>query len=233
MQLYTIHDKLCTIMKPRRSEQLREAIAEQIATGAYGPGQRLDEAQLAARFGASRTPLREALIQLAADGLIEIRPRRGALVRALEPQRLVEMFEVMAELEAMCARLAARRISLEQLSELRAAHQECALLAHPNDDLDAYYRANQRFHFALYEASQNQFLCEEAKTLHRKLGVYRRLQLRVRDRVISSFNEHAQVLDALEHGDGERAARAVRSHVAIQGERFTDLLASLALLNAA
>ena len=221
------------MMKPRRSEQLREALAEQIATGAYVPGQRLDEAQLAARFGASRTPLREALIQLAADGLIEIRPRRGAVVQALEPQRLVEMFEVMAELEAMCARLAARRISLTQLDELREAHQRCALLFQQVDDLDAYYHANQEFHFALYEASQNQFLCDQAKALHRKLGVYRRLQLRVRDRVSSSFSEHAAVLDALEQGDGERAAREVRAHVAIQGERFTDLLASLALLKAA
>jgi DNA-binding GntR family transcriptional regulator len=221
------------MMKPRRSEQLREALAEQIATGAYVPGQRLDEAQLAARFGASRTPLREALIQLAADGLIEIRPRRGAVVRALEPQRLVEMFEVMAELEAMCARLAARRISPTQLAQLRAAHQRCAVLSDQADDLDAYYHANQEFHFALYEASQNQFLCDEAKALHRKLGVYRRLQLRVRDRVNSSFREHAAVLDALQLGDGERAATEVRAHVAIQGERFTDLLASLALLKAA
>ena len=101
---------------------------------------------------------------------------------ALEPQRLVEMFEVMAELEAMCARLAARRISSAQLAELREAHQRCAELSNQGDDLDAYYHANQHFHFALYEASQNQFLCDEAKALHQKLGVYRRLQLRVRDR---------------------------------------------------
>jgi DNA-binding GntR family transcriptional regulator len=221
------------MIKPKRSQLLREAIEEQIATGAYGPGLRLDEAQLAARHGASRTPLREALIQLAADGLIEIRPRRGAVVCALEPQRLVEMFEVMAEMEAMCARLAARRISPAQLDELREAHEACAALSAQPADLDAYYRANQRFHFALYGASQNQFLCEEAKALHRRLGVYRRLQLRVRDRVRSSFEEHAAVLKALEQGDGDAAAAALRAHVAIQGERFTDLLASLALLNAA
>jgi DNA-binding GntR family transcriptional regulator len=220
-------------MKPRRSEQLREAIEEQIAVGAYAPGQRLDEAQLAARFGASRTPLREALIQLAASGLIEIRPRRGAVVRALEPQRLFEMFEVMAELESMCARLAARRITPEQLAELREAHECCASLSRDGFDLDAYYRANQRFHFTLYAASQNRFLAEEAENLHRKLEVYRRLQLRVRDRLASSFQEHQAVLAALELGDPEAAAHALRAHVAIQGERFTDLLASLALLNAA
>ncbi len=220
-------------MKPRRSEQLREAIEEQIAIGAFPPGHRLDEAQLAARFGASRTPLREALLQLAALGLVEIRPRRGAVVCALEARQLVEMFEVMAELESMCVRLAARRISSEQLAAVRAAHESCAALTHRPEDLEAYYRANQRFHFALYAASQNEFLCAEAEALHRKLGVYRRLQLRVRDRVHSSFEEHAQVLKALEEGDGDTAASVMRAHVAIQGERFTDLLASLAILKAA
>jgi DNA-binding GntR family transcriptional regulator len=220
-------------MKPRRSEQLREAIEEQIAIGAYAPGQRLDEAQLAARFGASRTPLREALIQLAAADLVEIRPRRGAVVKALDPQRLFEMFEVMAELESMCARLAARRITPEQLSELRDAHECCASLSQHGGDLDAYYRANQRFHFTLYAASRNRFLADEAQALHRKLEVYRRLQLRVRDRVSSSFREHAAVLEALEAADPDAAALALRAHVAIQGERFADLVASLSLLEAA
>jgi DNA-binding GntR family transcriptional regulator len=219
-------------MKPRRSEQLREAIEEQIAIGKFAPGMRLDETQLALRFGASRTPLREALIQLAATGLVEIRPRRGATVCAMEPRTLFEMFQVMAELEAMCARLAARRISKEQLNEVRAAHELCAGLADA-EDLDGYYRANQRFHFALYEASQNRFLCDEAKTLHRKLGVYRRLQLRVRDRVHTSFEEHRRVIEALEAGDAEEAARALRAHVEVQGERFADLVASLTLMQAA
>jgi DNA-binding GntR family transcriptional regulator len=219
-------------MKPRRSEQLREAIEEQIAIGKFAPGMRLDETQLALRFGASRTPLREALIQLAAVGLVDIKPRRGATVCAVNPQTLFEMFQVMAELEAMCARLAARRISSEQLLEVRAAHDLCASLA-DRQDLDGYYRANQRFHFALYEASQNRFLCDEAKALHRKLGVYRRLQLRVRDRVHTSFEEHQKVLDALEAGDGEAAARSLRAHVEVQGERFADLVASLTLMQAA
>ncbi len=219
-------------MKPRRSEQLREAIEEHIAIGEFAPGMRLDETQLALRFGASRTPLREALIQLAALGLVEIRPRRGATVCAVEPRTLFEMFQVMAELEAMCARLAARRISHDQLREARAAHELCQTLAGAND-LDGYYRANQRFHFAIYAASQNQFLCDEAKALHRKLGVYRRLQLRVRDRVKTSFDEHECVLKALEAGNSDEAASSLRAHVEVQGERFADLIASLQLMKAA
>src|SRR5688572_2129437 len=80
-----------------RSEELREKIEEEIATGVCPPGTRLDETQLAERFGVSRTPIREALIQLASIGILEIRPRRGAIVPDVTLERLVEMFEVMAE----------------------------------------------------------------------------------------------------------------------------------------
>ena len=98
-----------------RSGELREEICqkieEDIATGVLRPGARLDEAELAARFSISRTPVREAFIQLAAVGILDLRPRRGAVVPELSPRRLIEMIEVMAELEAMCGRLAARRMS--------------------------------------------------------------------------------------------------------------------------
>src|SRR5207237_5339650 len=94
-----------------RSGELREILEEEIATGRLPPGTRLDETELSERFKVSRTPIREALIQLASIGIVEARPRRGAIIPQLTPQRLVEMFEVMAELESMCGRLAARRMS--------------------------------------------------------------------------------------------------------------------------
>src|SRR6201986_5600733 len=95
----------------RLSERLRESIEEEIATGKLLPGTRLDEVELATRFGVSRTPIREALILLQGEGLIENRPRRGALVVQITPGRLMEMFELMAELEAMWARQAAWRMT--------------------------------------------------------------------------------------------------------------------------
>ena len=113
-------------MKKKRSEELREAIEERIVVGEFGPGMRLDEAHLAERFGASRTPLREAFIQLASSGLIELRARRGAVVCEPSAQRLIEMFEVMAELEGMCGRLAARRIAPAEMASLEEAHLACA-----------------------------------------------------------------------------------------------------------
>ncbi|OYU45469.1 MAG: GntR family transcriptional regulator, partial [Burkholderiales bacterium PBB4] len=127
------------------SDQLREKIEEQIATGALPPGSSLDEATLVEQHGVSRTPVREALIQLAAEGLIEIRPRRGAIVTSIGPTRLIEMFEVMAELEAMCGRLAARRMSDAQRKALMAAHQACEE-ARAKDDSDAYFYCNEQFH---------------------------------------------------------------------------------------
>jgi DNA-binding GntR family transcriptional regulator len=218
-------------MKQKRSDQLREAIEEKIAMGEYLPGKRLDEAELLTAFGVSRTPLREALIQLASLGLIELRPRRGAVVAEVSPQQLIEMFEVMGELEAMCGRLASRRITESGQKELLAAHNACKVAAE-SDGPDAYYYANERFHFAIYAASHNTFLALQARQLHRKLRVYRRLQLRVRNRVASSFAEHDGIVTAILAGSGELTAERLRKHVLIQGERFGDLVASLAVLAA-
>lgn len=215
----------------RRSESLSELIEEQIATGARQPGSRLDEQELAAEFGVSRTPIREALIQLAAVGLVEMRPRRGAIVADIGPARLCEMFEVMAELEAMCARLAARRIDDAEQKELLKAHKACEA-ARDAQDPDEYYRLNEVFHQCIYTASHNGFLAEQADALHRRLRPYRRLQLRVRNRMQTSYSEHQAIVDAILAGDGDQAAETLRRHVTVQGERFADLVASLALLKA-
>ena len=208
------------------SATLREEIEEMIAVGTLKPGQHLDETELATRFGVSRTPIRETLIQLSSMGLVVIRPRRGAIVAELGPQQLVEMFEVMSELEATCGRLAARRMTSEEQKALLAAHQACheALDA---QEPDAYYYKNEVFHEAIYAGSHNQFLIEQTRNLYRRLRPYRRLQLRVRNRLANSYNEHDAVVQAIVNGDSELAGRLLREHVMIQGQRFSDLMASL------
>ncbi|MBN9694216.1 MAG: GntR family transcriptional regulator [Zoogloea sp.] len=210
----------------RLSEQLGESIEERIVTGMYPPGTRLDEQELAESFGVSRTPIREALIQLASIGLVEIRPRRGATVPEMAPDRLCEMFEVMAELEAMCGRLAARRILPGEQSRLLEAHQACEA-ARAAGDPDLYYQLNEVFHRVIYDASHNGFLAEQAAALHRRLRPFRRLQLRVRNRMNTSFSEHAAIVDAILGGDSDTAGSMLRAHVIVQGERFTDLVATL------
>jgi len=210
-----------------RSERVRELIEEGIATGEFAPGMRLDETELAERFDVSRTPLREALFQLASAGIVEMQPRRGTIVAEVTPHRLVEMFEVMGELEAMCGRLAARRMSALEHERLMNAHHACERSCKVMDP-DAYYYENERFHHLIYEGSHNDFLTEQASALHRRLRPYRRLQLRVRDRLPTSFHEHEGIVDAIIRGDADLTAQRLREHVVVQGQRFADLIASLA-----
>lgn len=207
-------------------QKLRDQIENGIVSGEFPAGRRLDETQLAARFGVSRTPVREALIQLGAIGLIEIRPRRGAIVVEPAPHRIYEMFEVMAELEAMAGAHAARRYTDDDRAALEAAHCRCLRSAEAGD-ADAYYYDNEVFHEAVYAASHNGFLQEQCLALHRRLRPYRRLQLRVRNRMETSLAEHERVVKAILSGDSNSAAAALRTHVAVQGERFSDLVARL------
>jgi DNA-binding GntR family transcriptional regulator len=207
--------------------KLRDEIENGIVTGAFEPGERLDEVQLAGRFGVSRTPIREALMQLSAIGLVDIRPRRGAVVADPAPQRVFEMFEVMAELEGMAGALAARRHTDEDRRALLLAHAQCERSA-ASGDADAYYYDNEVFHRVIYAASHSGFLEDQCVTLHRRLRPYRRLQLRVRNRMKVSFGEHAGIVTAILAGDADSARKQLRDHVVVQGDRFSDLVANLA-----
>ena len=213
-------------MDDRSSLSLRERLEDEIGTGGLKPGDRLDEASLAERFGVSRTPVREALQQLAATGMVDIRRHRGAIVSAPDPKRLIDMFEMMAELEAACGLLAARRLVPEDEATLRLTLDACRSAA-GEGDTDVYYRANERFHRAIYSASHNGFLAEQALALHKRLAPYRRLQLRVRNRMRTSQSEHEAIVAAILSGDGGTASTLLRAHIAVQGERFADLMASL------
>jgi DNA-binding GntR family transcriptional regulator len=208
------------------ADKMREQLEQDLITGVFQPGDRLDEVSLAKRFSTSRTPVRETLQRLASSGLVEYRPRRGVFVRRISLNELVEMFEVMAELEGMCARLAARRIRPEQLAQLADSLAACEAAAQ-SGNADQYYGINSEFHLNIYEASQNGFLLEQAKALNTRLAPYRRLQLRVHYRINQSMVEHREVFAAIEAGDSAKAQAALKAHVSVQGERFSDLVASL------
>ena len=205
---------------------IRDILEDEIVEARLAPGDRLDEMSLAERFGVSRAAIREALRQRAEAGCVEIRPHRGAVVSAPDPRRVIEMFEVMAELEALCARLAARRLLPEDAERLKTTLKACGDALEAGDP-DAYYYENERFHRAIYAASGNRFLADEALTLHKRLAPFRRLQLRVRHRMRTSQQEHEAIVAAIEKGDAELASQRLFSHVAIQGERFSDFLASI------
>ncbi|EAP77485.1 MULTISPECIES: GntR family transcriptional regulator [Roseovarius] len=213
-------------MEQRRADNIAEALEERIFNGTYPNGERLDEVRLAEQFGVSRTPLREAFQRLALSGLVELIPRRGAFVRQPGPIELMEMFEVMSELEAICGRLAARRITEEALAELRDANSKCKAAVAANDT-DRYYTENERFHRVIYRQSGNGFLEQEAAKLHKRLKPFRRQQLRFRGRMGQSMAEHEAIVAALSAGDSDRAGQVLRDHVAVQGEKFHHLMASL------
>lgn len=210
-----------------QTSDLKQAIEDAVIAGEFGPGDRLDEVSLAQRFGVSRTPVREALLQLGAEGFIDVRPRRGAVVSILSPHRLIEMFEVMAELEAACGRLAARRLTPQNDAAMALAHEACVSAAAAGDP-EAYYAVNRAFHEAIYRAARNEFLAEQAIALHKRLSAYRRVQLRARNRMTQSLNEHLEILEAIRAGHEDMAARQLQAHVLIQGERFSDMMLTFA-----
>jgi DNA-binding GntR family transcriptional regulator len=131
----------------------------------------------------------------------------------------------------MCCRLAARRMTPEDQQQLIAAHEACRT-ACAAGDADDYYAKNEVFHQSIYAGSHNLFLQDQTRALHRRLRPYRRLQLRVRDRLAASLAEHQGVVDALIQGDGELAATRIRDHIMVQGQRFADLIASLSQIKA-
>jgi len=212
--------------KTNLAVEIRDAIERDIATGGIDPGSRLDEVSLCSRFGVSRTPVREALRQLVASGMLEMHPNRGCFVRKMDVTELIEMFEVMAELEAFCCRLAARRVSEQQLDQLQQLNEAC-VAAQQQGDPDGYYYANEKFHRYIYELSGNAFLAEQARQLSLKLRPYRRLQLRIRNRIAASSQEHAEILEALRSADAETSASRMKSHILVQGEKFSDLASQL------
>lgn len=211
---------------PKSSPSLRDRIEEAIVSGTFKPGDRLEEQSLAELYGVSRTPVREALRQLQEAGLVEVKPRRGAAVTVVGPADLIYMFEVMGGLEAMAGKLAARRLDEVSKRELLSCHEACRAAA--TQGSDAYYYENERFHMAIYRASGNPFLEEQARALHRRLKPYRRIQLRSLNRIEQSFAEHDRIVNAIVRGNSSEAEQALWDHITIQADRFHDFVAGLA-----
>lgn len=210
-------------MEVRRADHILEDLEQMIVTGNFADGERLDEIRLSEHFGVSRTPVREALQKLAAAGLVEQRPRRGVFVVEPGPVELVDMFEAMAELESSCGHLAAKRITEPKLLALQEANDLCKR-AVADDDADQYYAHNEKFHHLIYDAAESSYLGDLAAKLQKRLKPYRRLQLHLRGRLEQSMAEHEAILRALSEGNSDRAAHELRSHVAVQGEKFHHLL---------
>ncbi|MDX2264510.1 MAG: GntR family transcriptional regulator [Hyphomicrobiales bacterium] len=213
-------------MPQSAAEKVRSKLEHDILTFVIKPGEKLDETRLAEVNGVSRTPVREALRQLAASGLVDMRPHRGAVARRLSLGEIVELFELMSMLEGLCVRLAAKRAMIQQLAAIRAAHEHCRTHIE-SESLDAYYKANEQFHETIYHASGNAALIKQTIQLRDRLKPFRRYQLNRINRVQESFAEHDRIVAAIENGAAAAAEELIQDHLAVQGTFITNIVNSM------
>ena len=199
---------------PTKARQIQQAIADEIVHGRLAPGTALDETSIAASFGVSRTPIREAIRQLEVIGLVNARARRGAVVADLSDRQLDEMFAVMAELEALSARWSAIAMTAAERRQLLALQEESARLVSAGKR-EAYVDFNNRFHEAIYRGAHNDFLAELAVSVRTRCAPFRRAQFETLGRLAKSHAEHEAVVTAIQRGDADAAATEMRAHIIV------------------
>ncbi|NVK59195.1 MAG: GntR family transcriptional regulator [Rhodobacteraceae bacterium] len=193
---------------PQGNAAYARLIAE-LRDGRLNPGDRLRETDLAERLGMSRTPIREAIRQLEADGVVTHVPRQGACIRTLDYAEVMELYEMRAVLEGTAARLAARAASDIEIEELADMNQQMAQLG---DAPDAFV-LNRQFHAALLDAAKNRFLARSIHVLQKALMILGPTTLTEPDRAAKAVEEHFGVLDAIKARDGALAEAAMRAHI--------------------
>ena len=195
-----------------RADVICKKMADSIVLGRFQPGSRLDEVKLAELFNVSRTPVREALKQLAAQGLVVCRPNRSATVAEMTPEQLDRMFEAVGELEASCARYAAVRMGEADRERLSKLHAQ-SVGAMRAGDFERYDKINQALHDVIINSCGNPTLVDMTLSLRHRLSPYRSSQFRNIERMSASFGEHAVIIEALLNRDAVRAQREVRAHL--------------------
>ena len=212
--------------KNTRTEILVFEIEKLIVNGSMVPGQRLDEMVLAKKYGVSRTPVREAIRALIAIGLVQNTGKQGSQVAKLSISMLIEMFELMAVLEGMCAQLAARRATKNQLFEMQKTHELLEKTFEKGTHKE-FYKVNLQFHDLLYNASHTQYLAEETLRLRRRLSPYRMRVTFQPGRMNSTLEEHNKILIAIKKGESELAKNEAISHLRLIGNDLEDFIASV------
>jgi DNA-binding GntR family transcriptional regulator len=212
--------------RPGRANDIRATLQEEIESGKLPPGAALDERALATRFDVSRTPVREALQQLAARELVRIAPRHGVTVARLSISKVRAMLEFIAELEALAAKLAARRVDDDLRTTLDEAIRRCQQAAVEGGAAD-YAIANSFFHEAIYAGSHNQYVAEQIRQARRLLQRYRVKDFQNKSQISRSLQDHLEVARAIQSGDEQAAAKAMLLHVPAGTTGFSEFLAKV------
>jgi DNA-binding GntR family transcriptional regulator len=218
--------KVIPLESTTRAERLAGEIAASVLSGEFRPGLRLDENTLAKRYAVSRTPVREALRQLASTGLIEIKPRRGATVVRTSSAQLETMFGAMAEIEATCARLCAISMTPLERRRLTAFHESMLKLVEQND-AEAFTTANLALHTQIYLGAHNDILADFATSLRRRLAPFRRAQFQTEGRLSRSHEEHRQVVKAIVAGNSSAAHATMFDHMSLVEQSFERLVETI------
>lgn len=195
-------------------EQVFEHLREEILSARLAPGTELAEVALAESLGISRGPLREALGRLAADGLVTIRPRRGAVVTRFTRQEFVEAYQVREALESLAIRLAVPRLTDDERARLHDLVDQMEAHSKGNDETE-FFRVNAEFHRMFVTASGNERLGEMHERLMNQMGRLLAKSLDLRGSLDQSVAEHRAILEAVDAGDAERAARLVEEHIEV------------------
>lgn len=218
----------------KTSERIRAAIEEDIRAGILLPGDLIDETALSRQFNVSRTPVREALLQLEAQNILISQPRHGMVVAKMDVQQLLALWELLVEMEAVCARLACERMTDEERDELVRAHERGQAVVDAND-IDAWRDVNHAFHDVLYRSCRNPYLRQELLRLRARTGGYLRHAFSAVGRLKSSHEQHGELLAAIQARDPAKTHEMMMKHISLeQGARgLTDFIINLpkSLLN--
>ncbi len=193
-------------------QRIETELMDEISVGGLPPGTRLDEAKLAERFGVSRTPIREALSRLTAQGILVPGEKRGVFVAEYSREELSQIFEAMHEIESTCAKIASQRLSFFARSEIELAQTECMVAANAGNRM-GYLRANEAFHMAIYKATGNPYMAEIASEFRKRTGPFRAKKFETKDDLIRSAKSHEELIDNIFSEDSTTASNGMRSHM--------------------
>lgn len=205
--------EIIQIPKASLHEQVAHRLRQMLVEGRIAPGAKLNERTLCELLSVSRTPLREAIKMLAAEGLVELLPNRGAIAVALTEADVLDTFEVMAGLEAQSGELAARRITGTELTEIKALHFEM-MAAYTRRDLSGYYRLNAQIHQAINTAASNPVLSATYNRVNARLQALRFRSNQDGDKWTAAVREHEQMVAALEARDPQAMRTVLLAHLA-------------------
>ncbi|RUP25051.1 MAG: GntR family transcriptional regulator [Curvibacter sp.] len=202
--------------------EVADQLRERIFNGELAPGMFLDEVALCERLSISRTPLREALKVLSAEGLLRHEPRRGCFVNEVTERDLDEIFPLIALLEGRCAYEAARHVNDADMATLATLHEQLQACAEAGQ-LNDYYQTNYQIHEAIIRLADNRWLAQTIADLRKILRLARLQSLQAPGRIGQSLSEHLAVLAALKARDAEGAEAAMRTHLLRQREALREL----------